>query len=67
MSIAKVTEITSSSKKGFQDAIEQGLARAAKTLEGIKRAWIQEQYVVVENNKISEYRVNMKITFVLKD
>jgi flavin-binding protein dodecin len=67
MSIAKVTEITSSSKKGFQDAIEQGLARAAKTLEGIKRAWIQEQYVVVENNRISEYRVNMKITFVLKD
>ena len=67
MSIAKVTEITSSSKKGFQDAIEQGLARAAKTLEGIKGAWIQDQYVVVENNKISEYRVNMKITFVLKD
>jgi len=67
MSIAKVTEITSSSKKGFQDAIEQGLAQATKTLEGIKRAWIQEQYVVVDNNKISEYRVNMKITFVLKD
>lgn len=67
MSVAKVTEITSSSKKGFQDAIEQGLARAAKTLEGIKGAWIQEQNVVVENNRISEYRVNMKITFVLKD
>jgi flavin-binding protein dodecin len=67
MSVAKVTEITSSSKKGFQDAIEQGLARAAKTLDGIKGAWIQEQNVVVENNRISEYRVNMKITFVLKD
>lgn len=67
MSVAKVTEITSSSKKGFQDAIEQGLARAAKTLGGIKGAWIQEQNVVVENNRISEYRVNMKITFVLKD
>jgi flavin-binding protein dodecin len=67
MSVAKVTEITSSSKKGFQDAIEQGLARAAKTLDGIKGAWIQEQNVIVENNRISEYRVNMKITFVLKD
>lgn len=67
MSIAKVTEITASSKKGFQDAVEQGLARAAKTLEGIKGAWIQEQSVIVENNRISEYRINMKITFVLKD
>jgi flavin-binding protein dodecin len=67
MSIAKVTEITSSSKKSFEDAIEQGLARAAKTLEGIKGAWIQEQSVVVENNKIKEYRVNMKVTFILKD
>ena len=67
MSIAKVTEITTSSKKGFQDAVEQGLARAAKTLEGIKGAWIQEQSVIVENNRISEYRINMKITFVLKD
>jgi flavin-binding protein dodecin len=67
MSIAKVTEITASSKKGFQDAIEQGLARAAKTLEGIKGAWIQEQNVIVENNRISEYRVNMKVTFILKD
>jgi len=67
MSIAKVTEITASSKKGFQDAVEQGLARAAKTLEGIKGAWIQEQSVIIENNRISEYRINMKITFVLKD
>ena len=67
MSIAKVTEITSSSKKGFQDAIEQGLARAAKTLQGIKGAWIQQQNVIVENNKITEYRINMKVTFVLKD
>ena len=67
MSVAKVTDITSSSKKGFQDAIEQGLARAAKTLNGIKGAWIQEQSVVVENNRISEYRVNMKMTFILKD
>jgi flavin-binding protein dodecin len=54
MSVAKVTEITASSKKGFQDAVEQGLARAAKTREGIKGAWVQEQSVVVENNRISE-------------
>ena len=67
MSIAKVTEITASSKKGFQDAVEQGIARAAKRLEGIRGAWVQEQNVIVENNKIIEYRVNMKVTFVLKD
>ena len=67
MSIAKVTEITAASKKGFQDALEQGVARASKRLEGIRGAWIQGQSVVVENNKIAEYRVNMKITFVLKD
>lgn len=67
MSVARVTEITASSKKGFQDAVEQGLARAAQTLKEIKGAWIQEQKVVVENNRITEYHVNMKVTFVLKD
>lgn len=67
MSVARVTEITASSKKGFQDAVEQGLARAAQTLTEIKGAWIQEQKVVVENNRITEYHVNMKVTFVLKD
>jgi dodecin len=67
MSIARVTEITASSSKSFEDAIERGLARASKTLENIKGAWIQEQTVVLEKNKITEYRVNMKVTFVLKD
>ncbi|MGH9815976.1 MAG: dodecin family protein [Candidatus Acidiferrales bacterium] len=67
MSIAKVTEITSASNKSFEDAIQQGLARASKTLEGIKGAWVQEQTVAVENGKINEYRVNMKVTFVLND
>lgn len=67
MSIAKVTEITSASSKSFEDAIQQGLARASKTLEGIKGAWVQEQTVAVENGKINEYRVNMKVTFVLND
>ena len=67
MSVARVTEITSSSTRSFQDAVEQGIARAAKTIEGIKGAWIREHKVIVENNKITEYRVNMKVTFVLKN
>ncbi|CDX14280.1 conserved hypothetical protein [Mesorhizobium sp. ORS 3324] len=67
MSVARVTEITSSSTKSFQDAIEQGIARAAKTLKNVEGAWIQDQKVVVENGKISDYRVNMKVTFILTD
>lgn len=67
MSVAKVTEITSSSSKSFEDAIQKGIARADKTLDQVKGALIQEQTVAVENGKISEYRVNMKVTFVLKD
>lgn len=67
MSVAKVTEITSSSTKSFDDAVEQGLARADKTLNGIKGAWVQQMTVDYENGKIKAYRVNMKVTFVLKD
>ena len=67
MAIAKVTEITASSTKSFEDAIKEGIARAEKTLDQVKGAWIQEQTVSVENGKITEYRVNMKVTFVLKD
>ncbi|RWK40656.1 dodecin family protein [Mesorhizobium sp.] len=67
MSVARVTEITSSSNNSFQDAIEQGIARAAKTLKNVEGAWIQDQKVVVENGKISAYRVNMKVTFILAD
>lgn len=67
MSVAKVTELTSSSKKSFDDAIENGINRANKTLDGITGAWIQEMKVDVEDGKISSYRVNMKLTFVLKD
>ena len=66
MSIAKVIEVTSNSTKSFDDAIQQGIARASKTVEGIKEAWIQEQTVKVEQNKVSEDRVHMKITFVVK-
>ncbi len=65
MSVARVTEITSSSKKSFEDAIQVGISRANKTLQNVKGAWIQDQKVVVEGGKITEYRVNMKVTFVL--
>jgi flavin-binding protein dodecin len=66
MSVARVTEITSSSTQSFEDAIEIGISRANKTLQNVKGAWIQDQKVVVESGKITEYRVNMKVTFVLK-
>jgi dodecin len=66
MSIARVTEITSSSTKSFDDAVEVGIERANKTLENVKGAWIKEQKVLVENGKVTEYRVTMKVTFVLK-
>ncbi|TIV69508.1 MAG: dodecin domain-containing protein [Mesorhizobium sp.] len=67
MSVARVTEITSSSKKSFQDAIERGIARAAKTLKNVEGAWIQDQKIVVQAGKIAAYRVNMKVTFILTD
>jgi flavin-binding protein dodecin len=67
MSIARVTEITSSSKTSFDDAIRGGLARANKTLEHVTGAWISDHEVVAKDGKVTEYRVRMKITFVLKD
>ncbi|HYK40831.1 MAG TPA: dodecin family protein [Thermoanaerobaculia bacterium] len=67
MSVAKVAEITSSSPRSFEDAIHIGIARASKTVENIKGVWIQEQKLKIENGKITQYRVNMKVTFVLKD
>ena len=67
MSVARVTEITASSKKGFEDAINVGLARANKTLRKVKGAWIKDQKIAIEKGKIAEYRVTMKITFVLDD
>ena len=67
MSIARVTEITSSSTVSFDDAISQGIARADKTLRHVEGAWIQDQKVVVRDGQIAEYRVNMKVTFVLAD
>ena len=67
MSVARVTEITASSKKSFQDAIEKGISRAAKTLKNVEGAWIQDQKIVVTDGQISAYRVNMKMTFILND
>jgi flavin-binding protein dodecin len=64
--VARVTEITASSEKGFEDAIEVGIARANKTLENLKGAWIKSQKVVISDGKIVEYRVTMKVTFILK-
>ena len=65
-SVARVTEITASSEKGFEDAIEVGISRANKTLENVKGAWIKSQKVVVADGKIREYRVTLKVTFILK-
>lgn len=68
MSVAKVTEIKSSSIKSFDDAIKSGLKRANETLENVRSAWISSQEVLVDDNgDVSEYRVLMKVTFVLKD
>jgi len=67
MSVAKVTEIIASSSKSFDDAVEQGVKRADKTLKNIKSVWVKDQKAIVDGGKISEYRVTMKVSFVLKD
>ncbi len=67
MSVAKVTEIISGSSKSFQDAIETGIERANKTLSNIEGAWIKDQSLILDKGKIKEYRVVMKVTFILKD
>ncbi|MDH3455617.1 MAG: dodecin family protein [Gemmatimonadota bacterium] len=67
MSIAKVTEISASSKKSFEDAVRMGLRRAAKTLDNIEGAWVQGMKVDVEDGKVTQFRVNLKVTFVLSD
>ncbi len=67
MSIAKISEISATSNKSFDDAIRQGIGRANKTLRNVKSAWIKEQHVRVEDGRLSEYQVNMAVTFVLED
>jgi dodecin len=66
MSVARVTEIISSSKKSFDDAVAEGIKRACKTLDNVTGAWVQDQKVSIEKGKIVEYRVHLKITFILK-
>ncbi len=67
MSVARVTEITSSSPKSFEEAIDEGVARAGKTLDNITSAWVKEMKVGVNDGKVVDYRVTLKVTFVLKD
>jgi dodecin len=67
MAIAKISEISATSTKSFEDAIQQGITRATKTLRNVKSVWIKEQHVRVENGRLSEYQVNMMVTFVLED
>ncbi|UCF66115.1 MAG: dodecin domain-containing protein [Acidobacteriota bacterium] len=67
MSVAKVVEISSSSKESFEDAIVTGVKRASKTIEGIQGGWVKEMKFKVKNGKVSSYRVNMKLTFVVTE
>jgi flavin-binding protein dodecin len=67
MSVAKVTEIIASSSKSFDDAVENGIKKASKTLKGITGAWVADQKVTVKDGEVAEYRVAMKVTFVLQD
>ena len=67
MAIARITEISATSSKSFEDAIAQGIARATKTLRNVKSAWIKEQRIEIENDAITEYQVNLLVTFVLDD
>ena len=67
MSVGKVSEITATSKTSFEDAIQKGLRRANKTLRNIRSAWIKEQQVRLEKGKITEYQVNMLVTFIIED
>jgi flavin-binding protein dodecin len=67
MSVARVTEISATSTKSFEDALQQGIARATKTLRNVKSAWIKEQEVRVDGGRITDYKVNMLVTFVLED
>ncbi|HKX59656.1 MAG TPA: dodecin family protein [Steroidobacteraceae bacterium] len=67
MTVAKVSEITSTSTKGFEDAIQKGVKRASKTLNNVTGAWIADQEVEIEKGRVMNYRVRMRVTFVLED
>ena len=67
MSVAKVSEISCTSPKSFEDAINQGITRTSKTVRNVKSAWVKEQQVRCDNGRITEYQVNLMVTFVLED
>lgn len=67
MSVAKIIEINAASTESFEDAVRTGIEKAAKTLTGIQGAWVKEQKVVVREGKVQEFRVDMKVTFMLED
>lgn len=67
MAVARVTEIISGSPKGFKDAIENGIDRANKTLSNVEGAWVKDQSIILDKGKIKEYRVVLKVTFILND
>lgn len=67
MAVARVTEIIAGSSKSFHDAVEIGIDRANKTLKNVEGAWVKDQSLILDNGKIKEYRVVMKVTFILKD
>ena len=67
MSIARVTELSAISEQGFEDAINQAVARATKTLRGVEGAWVKDQNVMIEDGNIVGYKVNVEITFQLED
>ena len=67
MTVARTTEIASSSSKSFEDAMKKGIKRYTKTIENVESAWIKEQKVIIKDDEIAEYRVTMKVSFLLKD
>jgi hypothetical protein len=67
MTVARITEISSVSKESFQDAILQGIKRANKTLKNLKGAWVKDQEVVIDNGKVTGYKVILKVTFILSE
>ena len=67
MSVARITEISATSSQSFDDAVNQGIARATKTLRGVTSAWVKDQRVTIQGESVSEYQVNLQITFVLED
>jgi flavin-binding protein dodecin len=67
MSIARVTELSATSETGFEDAINQAVTRATKTLRGVEGAWVKDQNVMIEDGNIVGYKVNVEITFMLEE